>query len=102
MDVRAESESVKAEGLVYLPIRYTDANGTWKPMEKHLVKVTVENGELLGLGNACPYFKGKYTGAETKTYFGEALAVVRASGEGEVCVTVSDGTNTKRVTVPCV
>ena len=101
LDVKAECESVKPEGLVYIPIRYTDAKGVWKPMEKHLVKVTVENGELLGLGNACPYFKGNYTNSECQTYFGEALAVVRASCAGEVRVTVSDGENTARVTVDC-
>ena len=102
LGVKAEVERVRPEGLVYLPIRYTDAEGIWKPMEKHLVKVTVENGELLGLGNACPYFKGNYTNNECRTYFGEALAVVRAKDAGDVRVTVSDGENVKTVTVACV
>ncbi len=101
LEVSPECERVRAEGLVFLPIRYTDADGIWKPMEKHLVRVTVENGALLGLGNACPYFKGNYTNPEAQTYFGEALAVVRASGEGAVRVTVSDGENAKTVVIPC-
>lgn len=102
LEVKAESASVKPEGLVYLPIRYTDAQGVWKPTEKHLVQVRVENGELLGLGSACPYFKGNYMDSECQTYFGEALAVVRAKKAGEVRVTVSDDQNAQTVTIPCV
>ena len=99
--VKPESDAAKPGGLVYVPIQYTDGKGTWKPMEKHLVKVTVENGELMGLGNACPYFKGNYTASETQTYFGEALAVARANGEGALRVIVSDGERTETAEIPC-
>ena len=101
MRVTPESASVTPEGLVYIPIQYTDEKGIWKPMEKHLLKVTVENGELLGLGSAAPFFEGNYTSDTVKTYFGEALAVVRASGSGDVKVTVSDGSGETSVTIPC-
>ena len=101
MRVMPESKSVRPGGLVYVPIRYTDAKGTWKPMAKHALKVSVENGELLGLGNACPYYKGNYTRSDTFTYFGEALAVVRANGAGPLKVTVSDGDTTQTETVVC-
>ena len=90
MRVEPERASVRAEGLVYVPVRYTDAAGVWKPMEKHNLTVKVENGKLLGLGNACPYYEGNYTTDSTPTYFGEALAVVQADGRGPVKVTVSD------------
>jgi len=99
--VRPETGAVRPGGLVYVPVQYTDQKGVWKPMEKHLLSVSVENGELLGLGNACPYFKGNYTGTQTQTYFGEALAVVRAIGNGPVKVTVSDGERTESATVAC-
>ena len=99
--VEPEVERAKPEGLVYIPIQYTDEKGVWKPMEKHLLNVTVENGELLGLGNAAPFFQGNYTDSQVKTYFGEALAVVRAAGNGDVKVTVSDGESAKSVTIPC-
>ena len=99
--VKPECDSTRPGGLVYVPIQYTDRNGVWKPMEKHLVKVKVQNGTLLGLGNACPYFKGNYTNAETQTYFGEALAVVRADGRGSLRVTVSDGERSESATVEC-
>ena len=88
--VEPEVAQVGKEGLVYVPIRYTDIQGVWKPMEKHTISVSVENGELLGLGTAAPYFEGNYTNSTVATYFGEALAVVRANGEGDVKVTVTD------------
>lgn len=99
--VLPESENVRPGGLVFVPLRYTDGKGVWKPMEKHLLQVSVENGELLGLGNACPYFRGNYTGSETLTYFGEALAVVRSGETGTVRITVRDGDRTVRAEVAC-
>ena len=99
--VSPESAGVRADGLVFVPIQYTDDAGVWKPMEKHSLTVSVENGELMGLGNANPYFKGNYTGNTTKTYFGEALAVVRANGRGPVRVKVSDGQTTASAEIPC-
>ncbi len=101
LKVKPESDTVKPGGLVYVSLQYTDGKGIWKPMEKHLLKVSVENGELLGLGNASPYYKGNYTTSETQTYYGEALAVVRAAGTGSVEIQVSDGTTTETATVLC-
>ena len=101
MQVLPEAQSVRPGGLVYVPIRYTDAAGIWKPMEKHVLKVSVENGKLMGLGNAAPYFEGNYTGTSTPTYFGEALAVVQADGSGALKVTVSDEANTVTTEVAC-
>ena len=99
--VRPETAETRPDGLVYVPIQYTDAKGIWKPMEKHALQVSVENGALLGLGNACPYYAGNYTTDKTPTYFGEALAVVRADGKGPVTVTVTDGERTERATIRC-
>ena len=99
MNVRPETETVAPEGLIYLPIQYTDREGIWKPTEKHLLKVAVENGRLLGLGNACPYYTGNYTTDETQTYFGEALAIVQADGTGPVKVTVTDGERVEEVSL---
>lgn len=51
LQVRPEEKSVKPEGLAFVQLQYTDAKGIWKPMEKHNLKVTVENGILKGLGS---------------------------------------------------
>lgn len=86
-----EYSEVRAGSLAFVWIRYTDLCGIWKPTEKHTVKVTVKNGELLGLGSASSYVEGGYSGSIVKTYYGEAMAVVRAGNIGTVEVTADDG-----------
>ena len=101
LQLKPESASAKPEGLVFIPMQYTDPNGIWKPMEKHTLRVSVENGRLMGLGHAGPYVEGNYTDDTTKTYFGEAMAVVQADGSGPVKVTVTDETGPHTVEIPC-
>jgi beta-galactosidase len=88
--VLPEEPSVKAGGLSFVRLRYTDEQGVWKPLERHMLKVEVENGTLLGLGCANSYVRGNYTTDTTDTYYGEALAVVRAGAQGEVKVTATE------------
>ena len=90
LQVRPEEKTVKPEGLAFIQLQYTDSKGIWKPMEKHNIKVTVENGVLKGLGSPAPYVKGNYTDHTVATYYGEAMAVVQADGNGPVKVTVAD------------
>jgi beta-galactosidase len=100
LQVRPESASAKKEGLVFIPMQYTDEKGIWKPMEKHTLKVEVEEGEIMGLGNAAAYFEGNYAQESVPTYFGEALTVVRALGTGPVKVRVSDEKGTQEIVIP--
>ncbi len=95
-----ETEAVRAEGLGFIRLQYTDAQGIWKPMEKHSLKVEVENGSLEGFGNACPYNKDGYWKDTTKTYYGEALAVVRAGKQGNVTVKVTDESGEHLLVLP--
>ena len=95
-----ECREVRAGGLAFVWIRYTDPEGIWKPTEKHTVKVTVRNGELLGLGSASAYVEGGYCGTTVKTYYGEAMAVIRAGSEGTVEITASDGALRQTVVLP--
>ena len=88
--VTPEEKEVKKGGLSFVRLQYTDNDGIWQPQGIHNLKVTVENGELLGLGSANPYVKGNYTEDTVRTYFGEAMAVVRAGESGAVRVTVTD------------
>lgn len=100
LTVQPEEETAKPEGLCFIPMRYTDQQGIRKPMEKHRLRVSVENGRLLGLGNACPYNPEGYWSDTTKTYYGEAMAVVRAGQKGLVTVTVTDETDEYRIEIP--
>lgn len=79
-----EEKTVCKGHLAYIRFTFTDENGVWKPMEKHRLKVNVEGGELVAFGNACPYNPDGYLKNETFTYYGEALAVVRATDDKKV------------------
>lgn len=95
-----EEERVKPGGLAYIRLQYTDGNGVLKPLERGILTVEVKGGRLLGLGSACPYNEIGYVTSRTSTYFGEALAVVRAGGGGPVELTVTDGRYTGRAVMP--
>lgn len=96
-----ETKETVAEGLTYVQLVYTDANGIEKPMEKHTLNVEVECGCLKGLGNASSYNIEGYHKSTTKTYYGRALAVVQADGSGNVFVKVSDESKSYTIEIPC-
>lgn len=81
-----EQAHIGQEDLCYLRIRYTDSQGEIKPLARGVVKVAVENGVLLGLGNGCAYNPDGYLHDHTDTYYGEALAVIRPTGGGDIAV----------------
>lgn len=93
----AEPEQTSAESgkLCYVRLRLTDRSGTTKVLDRKRIRVTVEGGELVGLGHACPYNEDGYVSDETSTYFGEAMAIVRAEKAGKMLVHASfDGGET--------
>ena len=95
-----EEKETEAKKLCFVRLQYTDKTGTVKPLKRGTLEVTVENGELLGLGNGCPYNERGYRTAKTDTYYGEALAVIRAGESGAVNVQVSDGKYACAVQIP--
>ncbi len=92
--LRALPETKKAEEgkLCFVRLQYTDSTGIVKPLERGILEVKVENGELVGLGNGCPFNQIGYLENRTDTYYGEALAVIRAGGDKPMVLKVSDGT----------
>ena len=97
---KAEEMTVKAGGLSFIRLQYTDRDGIIKPLERGILQVRVSGGRLLGLGNGCPYNKIGYCEDRTDTYWGEALAVVQAEGAGPVHLEVSDGKHRAIVEIP--
>lgn len=63
--------------LIYVRLQYTDAVGIVKPLVHGEIKVKVEGGKLLGLGNGCAYNARGYLADTTDTYYGEALAIIQ-------------------------
>lgn len=96
-----ETDACRPGEMVYFRLRYTDAAGEIKPMEKHLVRVRAENGEVMGTANGSCCFEGNFAQAAAPTYFGEAQTVVRAGGPGLLRVMVTDGERSAAATVVC-
>ncbi|MCP1103220.1 beta-galactosidase [Aequitasia blattaphilus] len=85
-------ENVAKKGkLSFIRLKYTDKEGTLKPLMGGTLKMKVENAELIAFGNACPFNKRGYLTNQTDAYYGEALAVIRANGSGNVRMKVTDG-----------
>ena len=95
-----EQKACAPKEICFVKLSYSDRNGTVKPLERGRIRVTVSKGTLLGLGSACPFNRDGYLNCETATYYGEALAAIRADGEGRVEAVVSDGVRECRVLVP--
>ena len=95
-----EQSSVQAGHLCYIRLRYTDETGITKPLARGNIKVEVDGGTLVGLGNACPYHERSYLDCVADTYYGEALAIVRAGEENSLTLTADDGMYSTAVTVP--
>ena len=95
-----EDETTKQGDLLYVRIRYTDQSGTIKPTIRGEIKVTVMNGKLLALGNACSYNEKGYQTDTTDTYYGEALAIVAPDGTSSVTVKAESKHGKTQTTVP--
>lgn len=104
LTVTPEEKSVAPDGLAFVLLTLTDGKGTVKPLERKRIQVSVENGELVGLGSACTYLPldDNYTDDVTDTYYGEAMAVVRANGNGDVkvCAKALDGSLAGEAVIP--
>lgn len=91
------SGAVHPGRLCFVRLRYTDANGITKPLERGRITVGVEGGRLLGLGYAAPFNLDSFVSNETGTYYGEALAVIEAPHDAtcgdEIVLTATDATN---------
>lgn len=80
--LRLEPEGTPRMGkLCFVRLRYTDAMGETKPTARGEIAISVEGGEIVGFGNGCPFNRRGYLEHTSDTYFGEALAVIRATSE---------------------
>lgn len=81
LTVSPEKSGVKRGEVCFVNLAYTDGKGEVKPLERGRIEVAVTGGKLLALGHACPYNEDGYSGASADTYYGRALAVVKAEAE---------------------
>ena len=94
-----EETTVRPRHLAFIRLKFTDQNGETKPTERGILDVEVEGGKLVGLGSACPYYEWDYLGSRCDTYYGEALAIVRAGEKGELLLTAGNDRVSAQTTV---
>ena len=83
----------------FVKIQYKDDESILKPTYNEKVYVEVLNGELVALGNGCPYSKDGYHNNFTKTYYGEALAIIKPLHKGEISINVKDNSRDETLKV---
>ncbi|HPJ01985.1 MAG TPA: DUF4982 domain-containing protein [Candidatus Limiplasma sp.] len=84
--LEAEDQKIEKGMLCYIRMKLAGANGVTNVLQRQRIKVSVSGGTLVGLGHACPYNDEGYVSDSCSTYFGEAMAIVRAETSGEMTV----------------
>lgn len=90
----AEQDVIKPGAIGYLNIFMTGENGVVDCNSDERLSVEVENGELLAFGSANPRTEESFLAGQYCTWYGKAMAVVRAGMEGKVHVTVKSASHT--------
>lgn len=92
--VRPEKERAVPGEILYIPVNIEGQNGVIESNADRKLNVSVEGGELLAFGSANPCTEEQYQSGSFTTYYGRALAVVRAGDRGQVKITADDGRDT--------
>lgn len=77
-----ENTCIKPGKIAYINVAIQGENGAVECNADEKLFAEVENGELLAFGSAQPRTEERYDRGAFTTYYGRALAVVRATGEG--------------------
>lgn len=87
LSLEPENKRITRDELLYVRMKYTDENGTVKPLARGDIKVTSEGGKILGIGSACPYYERGYLGDTADTYYGEAMIILRPENGKKIVLT---------------
>ena len=97
--VEPEKAEAKPGEILYIPVNIVGDNGIVESNADCKVTVHVEGGELLAFGSANPCTEEKYDSGSFTTYYGRALAVVRAGDGSSLVVTAQSKQNTARAEI---
>ncbi len=92
LQARSDRSQVRADGfdLAFLSIALVDPSGSLFSSADRRVHVSLEGpGSLQGLGSANPRSGDSFTDSSCATFDGQALAVVRPTGDGVITVSIS-------------
>lgn len=89
--LRSETDIlVGSDDLAYVWIELADNNGVVESMSNDKVTIHIEGpGLLMGFGCAAPITEDNYTDSVSSTYFGRALAIIRATSCSADFITLS-------------
>lgn len=91
--IRPETDICRPGDIMYIDINIEDEQGIVECNSDRKLSVTVEGGELLAFGSANPCTEEAYLSGSFTTYYGRALAVVRAQDADRLLIHVMDGSN---------
>ena len=97
--VMPEKQTAAPGEVLFVPVVIADETGNVECNADRKLSVTVEGGELLAFGAANPCTEETYHSGTFTTYYGRALAVVRAGEAGTVTVTAHDGGKTAAASI---
>lgn len=90
LSAKPENTVIHPGNLCFIPIEFTDNNGTLKPFIEQPVTVKVDGAaKLRGLGSALCKTNERYDGDTFTSYRGRVLAVVQAKEKGDAKVSIS-------------
>lgn len=89
--VRPEKAVAAPGEILYVPVSIEGANGVVESNGDRKLTVTVKGGELLAFGSANPCTEEQYHTGSFTSFYGKALAIVRAGQGGSVTVRAGDG-----------
>ncbi|GGB85854.1 beta-galactosidase [Novosphingobium endophyticum] len=100
LSVESSSELRGNEALAYVRVDVLDSAGRVLPDDQRAVGLAIEGpARLAAFGSANPLATGSLQSTETQTFRGRALAILRATGPGQVRVTAqSEGLPNAAVT----
>ena len=94
-----EKGAIKPGEVVYISVLIGDENGVVESNADRNLSVSVEGGELLGFGSADPRTEERYVDGRFSSYYGRALAIVRAGRGNSLSLTVNSGEESKAQTI---
>lgn len=86
-----ERTAVRQGQVVFVPVTLAGTNGMRECAADRTLTATVDGGELLAFGSANPRTEERFDTGSCTTYYGRAMAVVRAGKSGKMVVTLRDG-----------
>jgi hypothetical protein len=93
LQLKAETSHYNPGELIYVNVDIVGENDVTESMADEVLTCTVEGGDLLGFGSACPTPDGYYfRDGRYPSHYGKAQAIIRASEKGTIRVSVKGET----------